>query len=338
MTKTSTSGHDPLTAAARARRRDAADGTWRWIRYEAAGGRATVTIDRTDVHNCLNYGTLLELADALHDAARDTSVFVVVLTGAGERSFCAGADLREQRDVLVPNPQLYHTWMGAFVDVHERLRNIGKPTIARLNGFAVGGGNELSMACDLAIAAEHAYIRHVGPYHGSVPAGGATQWLPIFVGDRRAREILWLGEELPAATALEWGLVNRVVPATGLDVAVDEYVDRLLQTLPETMRYMRTQANFFKDLAWYQTIHHARDWLTLHTNAPEVREAIASFTDKRPLDHEHLHKRYGTPEGAYAWGVPTGTCGACGARNLPDAFRHCGRCGAALVSPNKECE
>lgn len=320
----------PLAETAAARLRDAAEGTWRNISVERRDGRATVTIQRPAVLNCFDYLTLLELADAFHDLGRDPQVHVVVLTGAGERAFCTGADLREQRDVLLPNPQLYHTWMGAFVDVHERLRNIGKPTIARLNGITVGGGNEFNMACDLAVAADHVYIRQVGLRHGSVPAGGATQWLTIFSGDRRAREILMLGKEIDAATALEWGLVNRVVPAAQLDATVDEFVDRLLQTLPETVRYAKTQTNFWKDLSWYQTIHHARDWLTLHTNAPEVHEAVSGFTDKRPTDYAGVRARYGTPQGAYAWGAPSIDCERCDARGLPEAFSHCGNCGAPL--------
>jgi enoyl-CoA hydratase/carnithine racemase len=320
----------PFADIIRTRREDAAADRWQRIGYEAADGRATITINRPEVLNCFDYLTLLELADALHDAGRNPNIFVVVLTGAGDRAFCTGADLREQRDVLTPNPQHYHTWMGAFVDVHERLRNIGKPTIARVNGIAVGGGNEFNMACDLAVAAEHSYIKHVGPYHGSVPAGGATQWLPIFVGDRRAREIIWMGEEIPAQTAREWGLYNAVVPASELDATVDRYVERLLTTLPETIRYARTQTNFFKDLAWYQTIHHARDWLTVHTAAPEVHAAVEAFTTKQPLDSETLHRRFGTPEGAYRWGAPARICEACGATGLPSAFTHCGACGASL--------
>src|SRR5207237_10835077 len=110
---------------------------------------------------------------------------------------------------------------------------IGRPTVARGEGVAVGGGNELQMACDLAVMVDDAFIRHVGPEHGSVPAGGATQWLPIFVGDRRAREILLLCEEIPARKAEEWGLVNWVVPAAELDAAGDYYVARLAGKLPQ---------------------------------------------------------------------------------------------------------
>jgi enoyl-CoA hydratase/carnithine racemase len=322
---------NPLADIARRRAEDAAAGTWRSIRYEKGDGRATITIDRPHVHNCFDYATLLELADALHDAGRDPGVFAVVLTGAGERAFCTGADQKEQRELMLRTPHLYHTWMGAFIDVHERLRQIGKPTIARVNGMAVGGGNEFQMACDLSIAADHAYVRHVGPAHGSVPAGGATQWLTLFVGDRRAREILWLGENVEARTAAEWGLYNKVVPLEELDAAVDAYVERLRGTLPETIRYTRVQTNFWKDFSWYQTIWHARDWLTVHTSAPEVGEAISAFNEKRRPDYDGVRERFGTPAGSFGWGAEGVTCSACGTTGLPTGFRHCGNCGAPLA-------
>ncbi len=117
------------------------------------------------------------------------------------------------------------------------------------------------MACDLAVIVDGAFIRHVGLEHGSVPAGGATQWLQLMVGDRRAREIVFLCEEIPAARAAEWGLVNRAVPEADLDPTVDEWVDKLAAKLPLTTRYAKQQLNVWRDLAWHQTIGHARDWL-----------------------------------------------------------------------------
>ena len=182
---------------------------------------ATVTIDRPDVLNAFDFQTLRELARAFEDASWDETMAVVVLTGAGDRAFCTGADLNEQATFGGSSGQ-YWRWMGAFIEAHDRLRNIGKPTIARINGVCVGGGNELQMACDLAVLVDDAYIRHVGPEHGSVPAGGATQWLPILVGDRRAREIVMLCEEISPAQALDWGLVSRVVPRAELDSTVAE--------------------------------------------------------------------------------------------------------------------
>ena len=119
------------------------------------------------------------------------------------------------------------------------------------------------MACDLAVMVDDAFIRHVGPEHGSVPAGGATQWLPIMVGDRRAREIMMLCEEIPAAQAAEWGLVNRAVPAGELDARSTRSSRSSRAKLPQTTRYAKQQLNFWRDLAWHQTVGHARDWLAL---------------------------------------------------------------------------
>ena len=145
------------------------------ILYEKQGRRATVTFNRPEVLNCVNLGMLRELQLAFQDVSWDDSIAVMVLTGAGERAFCTGADLKEQKAHLVDAPADYWKWMGEFCAAHERLRNIGKPTIARLNGMVVGGGNEFNLSCDLAIAADDIYIKQVGAAMGSVAAAGATQ-------------------------------------------------------------------------------------------------------------------------------------------------------------------
>jgi enoyl-CoA hydratase/carnithine racemase len=260
------------------------------ILYTKNGERATITINRPEVYNCFNFRTLREMARAFEDASWDDAIGVVVLTGAGDKAFCTGADLDEQEQ-FVERPQDYWKWMGAFIEAHDRLRNIGKPTIARLNGMTVGGGNEFNMACDLAIAAEHVIVRQVGPARGSVPAGGATQWLPILVGDRRAREILFLCEPIPAKTALDWGLINQVVPLAELDAAVDAMAAKLLDRLPDIVRYAKQQTNFWKDFSWHSTVGHARDWLGIHSNSAEVREGLDAFHAKRPVDYEGLRRR-----------------------------------------------
>ena len=174
------------------------------IVYEKAPPRATITLNRPELLNAFDFQMLRELARACEDASWDDAIRVVVVTGAG-RAFCVGANLKEWAESYVGKPNEYWKWFGAFKDMHDRLREIGKPTLARINGIAVGGGNELQMACDLAVMVDDAFIRHVGPEHGSVPAGGATQWLTIMVGDRRAREIVLMCEEIPAAKAAEWG-------------------------------------------------------------------------------------------------------------------------------------
>src|SRR6476469_4017385 len=197
------------------------------ILYEKAPPRATITLNRPDVLNAFDYQMLRELARPCEEAATDDGVRVVVVTGAG-RAFCVGADLRAWADEgLVGNEREYWKWFRAMEDGVPAIRKIGKPTLARITGICVGGGNEMQMACDLAVMVDDAFIRHVGLQHGSVPAAGATQWLPLIVGDRRAREIILLCEEIPAAQAFEWGLVNRVVPAADLDATVDEVVGKL---------------------------------------------------------------------------------------------------------------
>jgi enoyl-CoA hydratase/carnithine racemase len=114
-----------------------------------------------------------------------------------------------------------------------------------------------------------------------VPAGGATQWLPIFVGDRRAREILLLCDQIPAKQAEEWGLINRAVPAAELDAAVDYYVERLAVKLAQTTRYTKQQLNWWRDLSWHDTVGHARDWLALSMLSDETKGAIDDFLNRR---------------------------------------------------------
>ena len=250
------------------------------IRYEKAPPRATVTMNRPEVLNAFDFQTLRELARAFEDASWDDDIRVVVVTGEG-RAFCVGADLRSWGAELVGNSKEYWKWFGAFKDMHDRIRELGKPTIARINGIAVGGGNELQLACDLAVIVDDAYIRHVGLEHGSVPAGGATQWLQLLVGDRRAREIILLCDRIPAAQAEEWGLVNRAVPATDLDGVVDGWVESLARKLPNATRYAKQQLNVWRDLAWHQTVGHARDWLALSMLSDETQGAVRQFLDSR---------------------------------------------------------
>jgi enoyl-CoA hydratase/carnithine racemase len=250
------------------------------IVYEKEPPRATIRLNRPEVLNAFDFRMLREIARASEDASWDDDIRVVVLTGTG-RAFCVGADLREWSEGYLGHPTEYWKWFGAFKDAHDRLREIGKPTVARINGICVGGGNELQMACDLAVMVDGAFIRHVGPEHGSVPAGGATQWLTIMVGDRRAREIVLLCEEVPARKAEEWGLVNRVVPAAELDAEVDRLVESLARKLPQTTRYAKQHLNFWRDFAWHETINHARDWLALSMATDEPRAAIEKFLERK---------------------------------------------------------
>jgi enoyl-CoA hydratase/carnithine racemase len=304
---------------------DPADLGFEFVRYDRdpVAAVATVTIDRPEVLNALDFPTMRELSRAFEQASWDDEIAVVVVTGAGDRAFCTGADLDEQARMGSTSGQ-YWRWMGAFIEMHDRLRQIGKPTIARINGICVGGGNELQMACDLSVLVDDGYIRHVGPEHGSVPAGGATQWLPLMVGERRAREIVMLCEPIPPAQALDWGLVTRVVPRGELDAMVATLAENLARKLPETIRYTKTQLNWWRDLVWSQTVQHARDWLAVHSTADETVEAVDAFHEKRRPRFAELR----------ALGAGAGrTCPSCGESGLSASAKFCAECGAALPNP-----
>ncbi|HET7339055.1 MAG TPA: enoyl-CoA hydratase/isomerase family protein [Candidatus Dormibacteraeota bacterium] len=311
--------------------RPADDFDFEQILYSKQNGIARVTINRPQVYNCYSAHTLQEMTIAFKDASWDDSIAVVVLTGAGEKAFCTGGDVAEYQSEYLKRPRDYWKYMGLFQECHDQLRNIGKPVIARINGIVAGGGNEFNMACDLAVMADHATIRQVGTRVGSVAAGGATQWLPIVVGDRRAREMLFTCDPIDAATALDWGLVNRVVPLTQLDAAVDELAEKLIDKFPECTRYTKAAVNYWKDQSWSASIGHARDWLSLHFATLEPWEGMTAFVEKRQPDYRGIRRK--AAEGGWSefvWGPYTSTCDSCGAKGIPAGFAFCGNCGAAL--------
>ena len=336
--------------------------SFREILYEKRSGVARITINRPFRYNAYSTACLEELASALKDASFDDSVGVIVLTGAGDRAFCTGGDVKEYAETYIGAPRDYWKYMALFRAYIDAILSTGKPVVARINGVAVGGGNESVLACDLAVMAEHASVGQVGVRVGSVACGGATQWLPITVGDKRAREMLFTNRPIPARLALEWGLVNRVAPsvkrggsflenATGeqiekaqkgvdgftidlsrLDQEVDRLAQELLRTFPECVRYTKQQANFWKDFSWALTVRHAQDWLALHYTDYEPFEGMRAFAEKRPVDFASVRRRAVEPGGSpeTPWGAHVRSCGKCGGAGLPASFTHCGLCGAAF--------
>ena len=337
--------------------------SFRDISYETADGIARITLSRPQAYNAYTTQTLREITRAAKEAAVDDAVGVIVLTGAGSRAFCTGGDVKEYADRFLRRPHDYWKYMAVFRETVESLLRCGKPTIARLNGIAVGGGNELHLACDLSVAASHIYLGQVGVGVGSVAAGGATQWLPITVGDRRARAMLLLNERIPAAKALDWGLVTATAPSVlhdgewvetptaeevgwaqkeergyridlrKLDEAVSGFSRRLLGMFPECLRYTKAQTNVWKEWAWNQTVGHAQEWLALHFANVEPYEGMHAFVDKRPARVSELREQLARGAGAdFLHGPPLASCRACGESGLPSEFRFCGRCGAPLPS------
>jgi enoyl-CoA hydratase/carnithine racemase len=347
--------------------RPAGDFAFDEVLYSKEDWVATITINRPHVYNSYSTAALEELAAAFRDAAFDDAVGVIVFTGAGHAAFCTGGDVKEYEAEYTSRPRDYWKYMGLFRAYIESIVNAGKPVIARLNGMAVGGGNESQMACDLAVIAEHAWIGQVGTKVGSVAAGGATQWLPLLIGDRRAREMLMFNGRIPARQALEWGLVNRVVPSVtragvfvegatpeeirkaqrgeegyAIDLArLDEEVAalarQLLEQFPECARYTKQQLNFWKELSWHQTIGHARDWLSVHYTSLEPHEGMRAFVEKRPAGYREVRERAASGGSSeFVWGPNAADCPECGATGLPAAFAFCGACGAELSGTSRK--
>jgi enoyl-CoA hydratase/carnithine racemase len=342
-------------------RRPAESFAFRDVLYTKADGVARITINRPQHYNAYSTRALEELAAAFRDASFDDAVGVIVFTGAGDRAFCTGGDVKEYAAEYVPVPRNYWKYMALFRAYIESILNAGKPVVARLNGMAVGGGNESQLACDLTVMAQHAYLKQVGTHVGSVACGGSTQWLPIVAGDKRARQILMLNEPIPARQALEWGLVNWVVPSvrrgeqwieeataeeiqkaqrgedgyrvdlSRLDGFVDDLTRRLLESFPECTRYTKQQASFWKDLAWHATVRHAQDWLALHYACWEPLEGMRAFVEKRAPRYRLLRERAAQGRSSeLPWGPPLRSCAACGASDLPAEHGFCGACGQRL--------
>ena len=182
------------------------------IEYRKEGWVAHITINRPHNFNAYSTPALCELAKAFQDASWDDRIAAVVFSGSGHRAFCTGGDVKEYQALYTQKPRDYWKYMCRFKEYIEAITNCAKPVIARLNGMAVGGGNESQLACDLGVMGEHAFIAQVGTSVGSVACGGSTQWLPITVGDRKARGLLFLNQRYPAFTSFSMGLVNAVVP------------------------------------------------------------------------------------------------------------------------------
>jgi enoyl-CoA hydratase/carnithine racemase len=155
------------------------------IIYENRDWVARVTINRPDVYNAYSSATLIEMAEAFRDAAADDHVAVLVLTGAGDRAFCTGSDIKEHVEEHLGRPEALWKWLGLLIEAHDALRHLGKPAIARINGIVAAGGNEWNLACDIAVAADHAKFLQIETSVGTLSAGSAAQWLPLVIGDRR---------------------------------------------------------------------------------------------------------------------------------------------------------
>src|ERR1700722_16410959 len=249
------------------------------ILYEVRGGAAWIIINRPKVYNAFRGRTVEELIQAFQLAANDRNVASVVLTGVGEKAFCTGGD----QSAHAGN----YDGRGVIGLPIEELQSIipdtPKPVIARVNGFAIGGGNVLATLCDLTIAAESAQFGQVGPKVGSFDAGWGTAYLARCVGEKRAREIWYLYSRYSAKEALERGLVNRVVPMAELDAAVSDWAEKISQRSPTALAFLKRSFNADSD-AIRGISNLALHAVKLYYDTDESKEGVNAFNEKRPPD------------------------------------------------------
>jgi len=245
---------------------------------ERDGATAIVTINRPKALNALNAQTVDELRRVMLDLMRDEGVRVIVLTGAGEKSFVAGADINELA-VQTPTGGREHALAGQHV--FDVIENLGKPVIAAINGFALGGGCELAMACTLRIAADAARLGQPEVNLGLIPGYAGTQRLPRLVGRGKAMEMILTGAPITAEEAMRIGLVNRVVPAAELMTEVRKLAAQLAASAPIAMRYIINAINKGTEMPFAEATQYEATLFGLVASTEDMREGTKAFLEKR---------------------------------------------------------
>ena len=249
------------------------------LRYELADGIARLTIDRPDKRNALSWSVLRDLRRRLAEIQADSDVRVVVLTGAGDRAFCAGADLTGM--AAGAGHLDLHESRGELAALFDDLWHLGKPTIARVRGYALAGGMGLALACDLVVAADDAVFGtpeiDVGlwPYMITVP-------LMRSMPPKVALELMMTGRRVSADEALRLGFVNRVVRVAELDENVDELAATLAAKSPAVLRLGRQAFYDVWDQSSGDALAHLQAMLTVGTGLEDAAEGLAAFAQKRP--------------------------------------------------------
>jgi enoyl-CoA hydratase len=249
------------------------------IRVERTDGRATVTVARPDKLNALNAATIAELHSAFRELADDDAVRGIILTGAGEKAFVAGADIAElARMGSIEGIGVSRQGQEAF----RLLERMGKPVVAAVNGFALGGGMELALACHLRVASENARFGLPEVTLGIIPGYGGTVRLPRIVGRGRALELILTGEMITAQRAYEMGLVNRVVPPADLAGTAYALLDSILKNGPVALRFALEAVDRSLETGIDDGLGLEAHLFGLLASTEDMREGMAAFLEKRP--------------------------------------------------------
>ena len=249
------------------------------VLVEYRGSAAWVTLNRPDVRNALSRDVNLQLREIASELDEREGTHVIVITGAGDKAFCAGADLKERRGVSAAETGPYITAIAGAIYSWGDLK---KPTICAMNGSAYGGGLELALACDFRILVDDAEVGLAEVRLGIMPGAGGTQRLPRLIGEARAKELILLGRRISAARALEIGLVHQVVPRKGLIAAVEGFIADLAQCAPLSVQSAKSaiQRGYGKVLS--EGLDIERECYDVTLFSEDRDEGLAAFAEGRP--------------------------------------------------------
>jgi 2-ketocyclohexanecarboxyl-CoA hydrolase len=255
------------------------------ILLDVASGVATITINRQEKYNAFRGRTCEELIHAFNRAGWDKSVGVIVLTGAGTKAFCTGGDQSAHEGQYDGRG----TIGLPMEDLHSVMRDVPKPVIAKVRGYAIGGGNVLCTICDFTIAAENAIFGQVGPKMGSVDPGFGTAYLARVVGEKKAREMWYLCRRYPATEALAMGLVNAVVPDDQLDAEVERWCAEIMEKSPTAIAIAKRSFNMdSENIRGIAAM--GMQTLALYYDTDESKEGGVAHREKRKPDFRKFHR------------------------------------------------
>lgn len=252
--------------------------TFQNIRYEKKGPIAYVTVDRQKVLNALNLPTMEELRVAFTDIKNDAEVRVAIVTGAGEKAFIAGADITE---ITGHDPVKGKAWTHVGQSVLNLIENLGKPAIACVNGFALGGGCEVALACTMRIASENAKFGQPEVKLGIMPGYGGTQRLPRLVGKGLAMQILLTGDMITAQEAHRIGLVNEVVPQSELIARAEAIAQKIIANAPLAIQYCMEAVNKGMEMSLPEGLFIEATLFAVCCATEDKNEGTKAFLEKR---------------------------------------------------------
>jgi enoyl-CoA hydratase len=250
----------------------------KYVVYEKQDQVATIVLNRPKSLNALHTVLLTELRTALEDAEADTAVRVIVITGAGDKAFCAGVDVAELVEKSPEEARAFSQWVQGIFTTVETMK---KPVLAKIRGFCLGGGLELALACDFRIASDTSRFGLPEVNLAIIPGGGGTQRIPRLIGKTKALELLMTGTPIDAVEAFRLTLVNAVVPVDDLEKKVDDFIKKLLIKSPVTLGILKAAVNNGIEMDLAQALEYEAECFEAAVRTEDAQEGLTAFVEKR---------------------------------------------------------